>query len=134
RLRQGGHEHERTGRRRAGGDVRLPREARADLAGALGTALGTGDRSRQVPHPASHPHDQHPQGHEHAKHGDERPVQGDPYPFIYSKDPWDRRRFGPPGAAAPSSGRRLPNAAVWFSWVIIVLVLGGGLLSVVLRA
>ena len=85
-----------------------------------------------MPHPESHPHDQHP--HAHAKHGDEQPLRADPYPFVYSKDAWDRRRFGLPGAAAPSSGRRLPDAAVWFSWAIVVLLIGGGLLSLVLRA
>jgi hypothetical protein len=51
-----------------------------------------------VPHPESHPHDQHAH------------------------------------AQAHSSGRRLPDAAVWFSWAIVVLLIGGGLLSLVLRA
>jgi hypothetical protein len=89
-----------------------------------------------VPHPERHPHDQHPHAHPHAQaqHGDEQPLRADPYPFVYSKDPWDRRRFDLPGTAAPSSGKRLPNAVVWFSWAIVVLLIGGGLLSLVLRA
>lgn len=85
-----------------------------------------------MPHPERHPHDQHPRA--HARHGDEQPLRSDPYPFVYSKDPWDQRRFGVPGMAAPSSGKRLPNMAVWFSWAILVLLIGGGLLSLVLRA
>lgn len=55
-----------------------------------------------------------------------------PYPFIYSRDVWDVRRFNPLG-----SGPRVAGPSRWavrFAVALIVVVLGGGLIVLLAQA
>ncbi len=49
-----------------------------------------------------------------------------PYPFVYSRDAWDVRRFNPLGRAP---GAHMPSRwAMRFAVALIVAVLGGSLI------
>jgi hypothetical protein len=78
------------------------------------------------------PHSVHQTGHDHtrrqlgpAHHGTE------PYPYVFSSDVFDQRRFGVPGQPYGPASNLPSRAATWFAIVVIVLVLGLGLLTVI---
>ncbi|HLZ24326.1 MAG TPA: hypothetical protein VKQ30_19605 [Ktedonobacterales bacterium] len=81
-------------------------------------------------HPRNHPH--HHSAVERTEHEGAAP---EPYPFIYSKDPLDERRFlrpgegyGPAFAHGPSSG------VLWILGIILAVIIGGGLISILVQA
>ena len=83
-------------------------------------------------HPGGQPH---PGQHDHTAahhHSPTEPAPSDPYPFVYSKDPFDSRRFAAPGAPYGPASNRVSRAASIFSIVLICAVLGLGLLALVL--
>lgn len=59
------------------------------------------------------------------------PIQRAPYPFVYSRDAWDIRRFNPlgqaPGGAGPS------RWGVRFAVAFLVVLLGGSLLLLIVQ-
>lgn len=59
-------------------------------------------------------------------------VTSRPYPFIYSKDAFDRRRYSLFGGGAPTG--RVSRGMAIFSVVIIVAVLGVGLATILIGA
>jgi hypothetical protein len=69
--------------------------------------------------------------HQRSEHTPPTRVTSDPYPFIYSKDVFDRRRYSPFGGAP--TGRVSRGMAI-FSVVIIVAVLGVGLATILIGA
>lgn len=60
-----------------------------------------------------------------------RRVQRSPYPFVYSRDAWDIRRFNPLGQAPGGNG--LSRWGVRFAVALLVVVLGGSLLLLILQ-
>ena len=58
-------------------------------------------------------------------------IQRTPYPFVYSRDAWDIRRFNPLGQN-PSGG--VSRWGVRFAVALIVIVLGGSLLLLIMQA
>ena len=69
-------------------------------------------------------------GHTHRQLGPLRDTT-DPYPYVFSSDVFDRRRFGVPGRPYGPAGNRLPRAATWFAIVVIALVVALGLLTLI---
>ena len=55
----------------------------------------------------------------------------DPYPYVFSSDVFDRRRFGVPGRPYSPAGNRLPRAATWFAIGVIALFVALGLLTLI---
>lgn len=68
--------------------------------------------------------------------GDERgrgePIPSEPYPFVYSRDPWDERRFAGPGYW-PTSLRpsRFGRILSWTLGIVILAIIVAGLISVI---
>lgn len=62
----------------------------------------------------------------------EGPMSSEPYPFIYSRDPWDERRFAGPGYS-PASTRpsRFGRVVSWALGILILAIIVAGLISVV---
>lgn len=61
-----------------------------------------------------------------------RATGGAPFPFIYSRDVWDVRRFNPLGGS-PSA--HMPSRwAMRFAVAVIVAVLGGSLILLIAQA
>lgn len=50
----------------------------------------------------------------------EQPTRGAPYPYIYSKDPWDERRVMAPADHFAPAERRLPRAGIIVTWAILL--------------
>ena len=81
------------------------------------------------PHDNTHPHAGPETRRRHNEDASPMRVTADPYPFIYSKDLLDRRRYSLFGGAP--TGRVSRGAAI-FSIAIIVAVLGMGLATILL--
>lgn len=78
-------------------------------------------------HQHNHPH--HHSALERAGHED---VPAEPYPYIYSKDAMDERRFLQPGGRPGYAYARGPSS--WVLWIlggILALIIGAGLISVI---
>lgn len=84
----------------------------------------TEQSSHQHHHPAGHTGERHQRGQGHQFH-----TTADPYPFVYSKDPFDARRYSLFGRA--TIGRTSRGETI-FAVVIIVAVLGVGLITMLL--
>jgi hypothetical protein len=86
---------------------------------------------------SEHQHN-HPHHHSAAERGEHTGHDGgfsEPYPFIYSKDSMDERRYLRPGEAyGPASARGPSNAVVWILGIIVALLIGAGLISILVQA
>jgi hypothetical protein len=79
-------------------------------------------------HQRNHPH--HHSAAERAGHED-APIE--PYPYVYSKDLLDPRRFLRPGEPyGPASVRGPSSWVLWLLGAILALIIGAGLLSIIL--
>ena len=58
-------------------------------------------------------------------------IQRSPYPFIYTRDAWDFRRFNPLGEAP--GGYTLSRWGVRLAVAFLVVLLGGSLLLLVVQ-
>lgn len=85
-------------------------------------------RPRPGPRLKAHQRDRALQRHEY---GDSAPAE--PYPFIFSFDPLEERRFAAPGQPYGPARNRLPRAAALAAWVIVILLVGGGLISLIVQ-
>lgn len=56
---------------------------------------------------------------------------GAPYPFTYSKDPWDERRFMGPGDRFAPASNRVSRAGVIMTWAILLGVAALVVVSIV---
>ena len=95
--------------------------------------------SSERPHaaPPNHRHrrtsrssQQRASAHRHDAGAPPLPEAGERYPFVYSKDPLDARRYSLFGGGAPSG--RVSRGMAIFSTLVIVAVLGIGLLTLLL--
>jgi hypothetical protein len=69
--------------------------------------------------PHQHPHPHH-HGHHDDREGAATLASEESYPYVYSKDPYDPRRFMRPGDVYGPALRRLPRSDVVASWLVIV--------------
>lgn len=84
-------------------------------------------------HPRNHPH--HHSAVQRAEHVGRDGGEVEPYPFIYSKDPMDERRFLHPGEPyGPAFTHGPPTWVLWVLGVVVAVVIGGGLIASVVQA
>ncbi|HEV2460510.1 MAG TPA: hypothetical protein VGS80_19320 [Ktedonobacterales bacterium] len=81
-------------------------------------------------HNEQHSSDSAVGGHTHRQLGPLRDTT-DPYPYVFSSDVFDRRRFGVPGRPYGPAGNRLPRAATRFAIVVIALFVALSLLTLI---
>lgn len=59
----------------------------------------------------------------------------EPYPYIYSKDPMDERRFLRPGEAyGPAYARGPSTWVLWVLGIVVAVIIGGGLIAAIVQA
>lgn len=79
-------------------------------------------------HQHNHPH--HHSAEVRASHED---IPAEPYPYIYSKDRLDERRFLSPGEPPGFAYSRGPSSWVlWVLGIVLALIIGAGLISLIL--
>lgn len=83
---------------------------------------------------AKHPNRVKRVGHQGTATGHERedPGPSEPYPFVYSRDPWDERRFAGPGYwPAGTRPSRFGRVVSWALGILILAIIVAGLISIV---
>jgi hypothetical protein len=70
-----------------------------------------------MPHQHSHPHHN---GRDDGREGAGTLASEERYPYVYSKDPYDPRRFMSSGDVYGPALHRLPRSAVVASWLVVV--------------
>ena len=84
-------------------------------------------------HPRNHPH--HHSARVRAEHTGGTGEPTEPYPYIYSKDPMDPRRFLQPGETyGPATARGPSTWVIWVLGIVLALIIGAGLISAIIQA
>ena len=77
----------------------------------------------------------HPHHHSAVERARNESASSEPYPFIYSKDPMDERRYLRPGQAyGPAYARGPSSWVLWILGIIVAAVIGAGLISIIVQA
>lgn len=77
----------------------------------------------------------HPHHHNSIERAGNEGAPSEPYPFIYSKDPMDERRYLRPGQAyGPAYARGPSSWVLWILGIIVAAVIGAGLISIIVQA